>query len=78
MAYTFGWMAEHGFVEPLPTCLWEKYWYPRISPDGKQLAVTDPHGNLDVYDFERHVSVGLLPTPGGRAMAVTWSPDGRR
>lgn len=53
---------------------------PRLSPDGRFLAVTaDESGNgrtrIRVYDLTRAVSTTL--TPGGDDEFPVWSPDGR-
>ena len=75
-AYTFGWMAEGGAVEAVRGAPVRNYWFPHLSPDGKRLALTDPAGNLTIWDFEREMMTPL-PVSGLRPMAITWAPDGR-
>jgi len=53
------------------------YLYPRISPDGKRMAVTVKHyGYVSVYDFESD-SFSRLTFEDQSASHPIWSPDGR-
>jgi serine/threonine-protein kinase len=57
----------------------QPYLYPRISPDGRQLAVATDDGreaNIWVGDVKASGSLRRL-TFGGRNLFPTWSPDGR-
>jgi dipeptidyl aminopeptidase/acylaminoacyl peptidase len=63
-------------VIPLPPAA---YFNPRLSPDGKRLALVLFGGlrtTIVVYDRERHVLSTLTPEMG-RFFCPTWSPDGR-
>jgi len=62
---------------PLPE---GRYNFPRLSPDGKRLALMKCEGEsckLVLYDLERNVLSPLTPEPG-RFFNPVWSPDGRR
>ena len=62
---------------PLPAAL---YGDPRLSPDGKTLALWKCEGSsckLFLYDLERNVLTPLTSEPG-RFFNPVWSPDGRR
>ncbi len=66
-------------VLPLPT---RTYSAPRLSPDGKRLAIvagqTDgPRNALSIYDFDRNILSTITPEPGAH-FSPAWSPDGRR
>jgi Tol biopolymer transport system component len=66
-------------VLPLPT---RTYSAPRLSPDGKLLAIvagqTDgPRNALSIYDFDRNILSTITPEPGAH-FSPAWSPDGRR
>ncbi|MCX6636254.1 MAG: protein kinase [Acidobacteria bacterium] len=53
------------------------YLFPRISPDGKQLAVEVEGANHDLfmYDFDRAVLAKI--TTDGLSHAPVWTPDGK-
>ena len=64
-------------VLPLPAA---GYSSPRLSPDGKRLAIAQRIGtrrSIAVYDRERGILSALTPEPG-EFMTPFWSPDGRR
>lgn len=52
--------------------------FPRISPDGRRVAVTiDPRpSQIWVYDIERHSRLSLVST--GHSIGSVWTKDGRR
>ena len=54
------------------------YAYPRISPDGSKIAVSqrDQDGGIWIWDVERENLSAL--TTEGRAVYGNWTPDGRR
>jgi dipeptidyl aminopeptidase/acylaminoacyl peptidase len=73
------WVDRSGRETPLPL---PSKWYgePRLSPDGRLLAVIVDEGEqegIQIYDIERNVLSPLVPEPG-RTFNPTWSPDGRR
>jgi Tol biopolymer transport system component len=62
---------------PLPTAL---YSHPRLSPDGRTLALMKCDGEsckLFLYDLDRNLLTPLTSEPG-RFFNPVWSPDGRR
>jgi eukaryotic-like serine/threonine-protein kinase len=62
---------------PLPEAI---YSHPRLSPDGRKLALGKCEGascKLFLYDLDRRVLSPLTPEPG-RFFNPVWSPDGRR
>ena len=63
----------------------QKFWGPRLSPDGRRLAVarylTDQNfGDLWLYDFATQTDQRLTQNgaAGADANDVVWSPDGRQ
>jgi len=67
------WLHAAGKAEPLPTAPGE-YLFPRLSPDGKRLALTSA---WDIWVYEwRHDTMMRLTFSGGHSYPV-WSPDGR-
>ncbi len=76
---TLVWVDSAGREEPLALAP-GNYQSPRLSPDGKTLAlhVTDgARQSLFTYDLARNVLSPLLPEPG-RSFDPTWTPDSRR
>jgi serine/threonine protein kinase/Tol biopolymer transport system component len=80
---TLVWVDRAGREEVLPLSGY-RLNTPRISPDGKRLAIdavaVAPDRDRDVvsiYDFARGVVTPLTPEPG-RHFSPAWSPDGRR
>jgi hypothetical protein len=73
---TLVWVDRQGNEQPLnlPPA---SYLYPRLSPDGRQLAVEieGPSHDFYVYDFERAVLSKM--TTDGESHDPVWSPDGR-
>jgi len=56
------------------------FWHPRISPNGKQLAVSTDDGKEQIvwiYDLDGKTSMRRL-TFGGNNRLPIWSPDGQR
>ncbi|MEE9569669.1 MAG: protein kinase, partial [Candidatus Binatia bacterium] len=73
------WVDREGLSTPL-TEGENAYLYPRISPDGKQLAVslqTDEGRNIWLYDLEGGRS-RRLTFEGTMHFVSTWTPDGQR
>jgi serine/threonine-protein kinase len=75
---TLVWVDRNGREEPLGAPVRE-YVYPRISPDGRRIALDIGGLNRDVYiwDIGRRVLERLTTDPAEDAM-VRWSPDGSR
>lgn len=74
---TLQWVDPAGKKEPLPLKP-GAYEDPRVSPDGKRIAVTaNEEGSTDiwVYDPQRDAMTRL--TFGGGSYTPTWTPDGR-
>jgi serine/threonine-protein kinase len=72
------WVDRQGVTKELPAPL-NAYLMPRISPDGKLLAVqifTGGPEDLWIYDFARNTRMRF--TFGGGAAAPVWAPDGQR
>jgi tRNA A-37 threonylcarbamoyl transferase component Bud32 len=74
---TLVWMDRSGKVEPLPLPP-AAYLYPRLSPDGRFLAVEieGPNHDFYVYDFARSVLTKM--TTDGESHDPVWMPDGKR
>lgn len=74
---TLVWVDRNGKEEPLPLPP-ASYLYPRLSPDGRSLAVEveGPNHDFFVYDFARSVLSKM--TTDGESHAPVWSPDGTR
>lgn len=74
---TLQWVDRRGKATPflLPA---RSYLNPRISPDGKLLAVEveGPNHDFYVYDFDRAVMTRM--TNDGLSHAPIWTPDGKR
>jgi len=75
---TLGWMDSAGKLQPLPAPP-KRYLQPRLSPDGKRLAVQILSSTGDwsiwVYDFERDTLTQLTFLKGLNGDPV-WTPDG--
>ena len=71
------WVDRSGGAEPLPLPQ-ASYLYPRLSPDGRYLAVETegPNHDFSVYDFARSVLTKM--TTDGLSHDPVWSPDGNR
>ena len=72
-------LDRQGVEKPLPLPD-AQYSQPRLSPDGKNLALVKCDGpacKLFLYDLERQVLTPLTSEPG-RFFDPVWSPDGRR
>ncbi len=73
------WVDLEGREEVISTIAPGAYSYPRLSPDGKRVAVDIPGPNRDVYvlDLERGSRVRLSEGPNEDLLPI-WSSDGRR
>ena len=76
-ARTLYWVDRSGKSEKLPLPP-RSYLHPRISPDGRRLAIEIEGSSHDVfvYDFERGVLTNF--TADGISHWPIWSPDGKR
>jgi serine/threonine-protein kinase len=74
---TLVWVDRSGKAEPLPLPP-ASYLYPRLSPDGRYLAVEieGPNHDLYIYDFARSVLTKM--TTDGLSHDPVWTPDGKR
>ena len=74
---TLVWADRSGKTEtlPLPPA---SYLYPRLSPDGRYLAVEveGPNHDLHIYDFARGVLTKV--TTDGQSHDAVWTPDSKR
>ena len=68
-----------GHAEVIKTIPPDAYGYPRLSPDGKRVAVDIGGPNRDIYvlDLERGSRVRISEGPGEDLLAL-WSRDGRK
>lgn len=76
---TLVWVDREGKEEELPLPA-RSYAVPRLSPDGKALAVVVVERTsvgLWTYDFGRNAFAPLVPEPG-TSFCPVWAPDGRR
>ncbi|MHC4190006.1 MAG: protein kinase domain-containing protein [Planctomycetota bacterium] len=78
---TLAWVNNEGEVEQLPSSIPSGlYYWPRISPDGRLLAVTDlERGNWDIYicDLARDAHRRFTFNEGIDETAI-WTPNGER
>jgi serine/threonine-protein kinase len=74
---TLVWVDRAGNADPLPLPP-ASYLYPRLSPDGRQLAVEveGPNHDFHVYDFARAVMTKM--TTDGESHDPVWTPDNKR
>jgi Tol biopolymer transport system component len=74
---TLVWVDRSGKAEPLPLPA-ASYLYPRLSPDGRFLAVEieGPNHDFYIYDFARAVLSKM--TTDGLSHDPVWTPDGKR
>jgi serine/threonine protein kinase/Tol biopolymer transport system component len=67
-----------GSPEPLPLQADAFGRYPRISPDGRRIAVATWIGEIWIYDLARNSRVRLPRTKNVPWDYVVWAPDGER
>jgi Tol biopolymer transport system component len=72
------WADRKGAEQPLPAPL-HSYRSPRVSPDGKRIAVVldELGGNAWIYDLARDTLTRLTFEAGG-ANSLAWTRDGKR
>jgi eukaryotic-like serine/threonine-protein kinase len=68
------WLDSSSKIEPLLRAP-AAYTLPRISPDGKRLALVGDGPDIYVYDMERDTTIRVTFT--GRANAPIWAPNGK-
>jgi hypothetical protein len=77
---TLVWVDRQGAGKELPAPV-NAYVTPRISPDGKLLAVQIFNAgseDLWIYDFARNTLMRLTFSGGGGSAAPLWTPDGKK
>jgi serine/threonine-protein kinase len=74
---TLAWTDRTGNIVPLPLPP-ASYLYPRLSPDGRFLAVEIEGPNHDVYVYDFARSVLTKVTTDGQSHDPVWSPDSKR
>lgn len=75
--WNVAWMDSIGQTKSLPLTT-RPYYTPRLSPDGKRLAIatgTSAGGAIDVYDFQRETISRLTQTQTD--LFPVWTPDGK-
>ena len=77
-ARTLVWVTRQGIEEPIPAPP-RAYAHPRLSPDGKRIAVSATDGERDIWiwDFATRRLTPLTSGPDSELFPV-WTPDGRR
>ena len=74
---TLEWTDRSGKSVPLPLPA-ASYLYPRLSPDGRYLAVEIEGPNHDVYVYDFGRSVLTKVTTNGQSHDPVWTPDSKR
>ncbi len=76
---TLVWVDRRGREEPLEAPP-RAYVYPRLSPDGKRVAVsvTDQEGDIWIWDLSRQTPLKRFTFDPGMDLSPVWTPDGRR
>jgi dipeptidyl aminopeptidase/acylaminoacyl peptidase len=69
------WVSRNGTEQPLPAPVHE-YQIPRLSPDGRRLAVTSDD-QVWLYDLSRE-TLSRFTFEGEENIAPVWAPDGKR
>ena len=78
---TLVWVNREGKEEPLSAASECIYWYFRISPDGKRVALTvgaTPKSNIWIWDIVRETMTRLTLDEGTDNAVPLWTPDGKR
>jgi Tol biopolymer transport system component len=70
------WVDRNGRAQPVASAPPRSYLHPRLSPDGRRLAIEieGTNHNLYVYDFDRGILANI--TTDGVSHWPVWSPDG--
>jgi dipeptidyl aminopeptidase/acylaminoacyl peptidase len=71
------WVTRRGSEEPIPAPA-RGYFHPRLSPDGKRLAlaIQDQEQDIWTWDFARRTLERMTSGPASELFPV-WTPDGR-
>jgi eukaryotic-like serine/threonine-protein kinase len=72
---TLLWVDRKGVAQALPAPP-HAYFSPRISPDGRRVAVGDDVSGLWLYDLNRGALTRLAETSGAFPVPI-WTPDGK-
>lgn len=72
---TLTWVSRDGTTEKLPLPA-RSYLHPRISPDGRRLAIEIEGASHDVYVYDFNSGVLTNMTTNGVSHWPIWSPDG--
>ncbi len=75
-ARTVFWVDRNGKSKPLPLPP-RSYVFPRISPDGRHIAIEVEGVNHDLYTYDIERDVMTKMTTDGLSHAPVWTPDGR-
>jgi serine/threonine-protein kinase len=77
--YTLEWVDPTGKREPLRAKPGEFFGYPRLSPDGKRVAllVRDAEGGTDIWVYDQQRDAMTRLTFDGEGDLPIWSPDGQ-
>jgi eukaryotic-like serine/threonine-protein kinase len=71
------WVTRNGIEQPLPAPMHD-YRNPRLSPDGRRLAVTiDEPTQVWLYDLSRE-TLSRFTFEGDENLGSVWTPDGKR
>ena len=73
---TLVWVDREGNVEPLPGAF-RTFSKPRLSPDGRQVAVVIDNRQIWIYDISRAMLAPLTPADTSTNFPA-WTPDGSR
>lgn len=73
--WQLAWLDSSGKMQPLPGAPENAYAVPRLSPDGKKLAILADGSDVYVHDLDRDATTRL--TFNGTANAPIWAPDGK-
>jgi serine/threonine-protein kinase len=73
---TLVWVDRQGKATPLSLPP-RSYLFPRVSPDGKQLAFEVEGVNHDLYEYDADRGVTTKMTTDGVSHAPVWTPDGK-
>jgi serine/threonine-protein kinase len=73
-AWQLAWLDGSGKVQPLMAAS-GAYGLPRVSPDGRKVAVVDDRSDVYIHDLERNNTKRLTFT--GDSNIPVWAPDGK-